>query len=273
MEKIVTPLKMVVGIVTYHPSPQTCERIQGLVDRGIAFLVYDNTPGDNFWPAAIQPHVIRQGVNMGLGVALKALDHAAWDGGYSHLLYFDEDIVFDENTLTWVERWYGYHQPHSQVGLIWFNYHPKGPKLPEEARAYPIKIAVSACSLINVVAAKEIGGHTDRWFLEGIDYDFCFRLVQQGYQLLGVDHCPGIDPFANQPGIFYTDKKGRRRLVRIQPMKRLWNFWSSLLDLTGRALRQGPRKYAYLFFRNIFTYAYDQVKAIVWTFWIQLWKR
>jgi hypothetical protein len=97
--------------------------------------------------------------------------------------------------------------------------------------------------------------------------------VQNKFQLLGVDHCPGIDPFANQPGIFYTDRKGRKRLVRIQPMKRLWNFWYALLDLTRRSLVQGPRNYAYLFFRNIFTYAYDQISAICWTYWIKLWKK
>jgi rhamnosyltransferase len=189
------------------------------------------------------------------------------------MLYFDEDIVFNDNTIVWVQDWFKYHQPDSSVGLIWFNYHFKGVKAPVESRPYPIKIAMSACSLINLQAAKAIGGHTDRWFLEGIDYDFCFRLVQNGFQLVGVDHCPGIDPFVNQPGIFYTDGKGRKRLVRIQPMKRLWNFWYALIDLTWRSLYQGPRKYAYLFFRNIFTYAYDQIRAILWTYWIKLWKK
>ena len=273
METIKSSLKLVVGIVTYHPSQQTCERIIMLAEKGIPFLVFDNTPGENFWPSSIHSNVIRRGLNLGLGVALKALDEAAQQGGHSHMLYFDEDIVFDENTISWIQQWYGYHQPDSRVGLIWFNYNFKGAKAPEESRAYPVKIAMSACSLINLEAASQIGGHTDRWFLEGIDYDFCFRLVQNGFQLLGVDHCPGIDPFANQPGIYYTDKKGRKRLVRIQPMKRLWNFWYALLDLTWRSLIQGPRNYAYLFFRNIFTYAYDQISAICWTYWIKLWKK
>jgi hypothetical protein len=87
-------LKLVVGIVTYHPSQQTCERIMMLADKSIPFLVFDNTPGENFWPSSIHSNIIRRGLNLGLGVALKALDDAAQQGGYSHMLYFDEDIVF-----------------------------------------------------------------------------------------------------------------------------------------------------------------------------------
>ena len=64
-----------------------------LAAKGIPFLVFDNTPGENFWPTAIHPNVIRRGLNLGLGVALKALDEAAKQAGYSHMLYFDEDIV------------------------------------------------------------------------------------------------------------------------------------------------------------------------------------
>jgi len=273
MEKIVAPLKMVVGIVTYHPSPQTCERIQGLFDRGIAFLVYDNTPGDNFWPAAIQPHVLRRGFNEGLGVALKKLGNCAYDQKYSHMLYFDQDVIFNSRSLDWITHWYEFHIPDKSVGLIWFNYQDQGSCSPEESKPYKIKLAISAGSLINLNALKSLEGHTDRWFLEGIDYDFCFRLVQQGYHLLGVNHCPDIDYLSNQPGIIHRDKFGKSHLLRIQPMMRLWNFWSALLNLSCRALLQGPREYAFIFFRNIFTYAYDQVKAIVWTFWIKVWKR
>jgi rhamnosyltransferase len=134
-------------------------------------------------------------------------------------------------------------------------------------------LAISAGSFINLKALDAIGGHTDRWFLEGIDYDFCFRLVQHGYQLFGVDHCPGIDYLANQPGVIRIDNMGNSDLLRIQPMKRLWNFWSALLDLTWRALWEGPRKYAYIFARNILTYAYDQLNSIFWTYWIKLWKK
>ena len=265
--------KPIVGIVTYYPNEATCERIEDLVSKGVSILVYDNTPGDNFWPHNLSEFIIRTGQNCGLGIALKCIGKAAFQKGFSHLLYFDEDIIFDYGTLDWINRWFNYHRPSEQVGLIWFNYTFRGFNSPENSTAYPIKIAVSASSLVNLKAASDIGWHTDKWFLEGIDYDFCFRLVQGGYKLLGVDHCPGIDPVANQPGIRRIDSKGNKMAVRIQPMKRLWNFWYALLHLTLRALWKGPRSYAYLFFRNIFTYAYDQISAIFWTYRIRLWKK
>lgn len=273
METMQIEFVPVVGIVTYHPSKQTCDRIKMLANENIPFLVYDNTPGENIWADDLLPFIVRNGINEGLGVALNSLGRAAQQANYTHMLYFDEDIIFDSHSLNWIKEWFKYHQPDINVGLIWFNYTFKGPKRAAFSNAYPIKIAVSASSLINLRAADSIGWHTDRWFLEGIDYDFCFRLVQSGYSLLGVDHCPGIDPVSNQPGIRRLDSNGQIYAVRIQPMKRLWNFWYALLDLTWRAIWQGPRSYAYLFFRNIFTFAFDQVNALFWTYWIKLWKK
>lgn len=234
--------------------------------------MFDNTPGENFWPTAIHPNVIRRGLNLGLGVALKALDEASQQAGYSHMLYFDEDIVFDENTILWIHQWYGHHQPDSRAGLIWFNYHFKGAKAPEKSEAYPIKIAMSACSLINLEAASLIGGHTDRWFLEGIDYDFCFRLVQNGFQLLGVDHCPGIDPFANQPGIF-TRIKGQKTIGSHSADEAVVEFLVCIVRFNVAFFDSRSKKLCISLFRNIFTYAYDQISAICWTYWIRLWKK
>lgn len=273
METTASPLKLVVGIVTYHPSQQTLDRIAMLSANGIPYLIFDNTPGENFWPTFFQPYVIRTGVNVGLGVALNKLGNIACDKYYTHMLYFDQDVIFTVRSLDWIINWYEFHSPDKSVGLIWFNYRDVGICRPENSKSYKIKLAISAGSLINLDALKSLGGHTEHWFLEGIDYDFCFRLVQSGYQLLGVDHCPDIDYFSNQPGIIRIDNVGNLSLHRIQPMKRLWQFWSALLNLTIRSLIQGPREYSYIFFRNIFTYAYDQLNAIVWTYWIKLWKR
>ena len=265
--------KPLVGIVTYYPNIETIDRIEMLYENGFDFLIFDNTPGESFWPINLVQNVIRFGENQGLGIALKCLGQTSFSRGFSHLLYFDQDIVFSFDSLNWIYKWYTHNRPSDWIGLIWFNHLGKKNILPQNSTAYPISVAVSHSSLINLKAASEIGFHTDKWFLEGIDYDFCFRLVQGGYKLLGVDHCPGIDPVANQPGIRRIDSKGNKMAVRIQPMKRLWNFWYALLHLTLRALWKGPRSYAYLFFRNIFTYAYDQISAIFWTYRIRLWKK
>jgi len=273
METLKSSFKLVVGIVTYNPDIQTLQRIKMLLDNGFDFLVVDNTPGDDFWPMQLRSRVIRDGKNWGLGFGLKKLGEWAVNQKYTHLLYFDQDVIFTVDSLAWICRWYGHHQPKESVGLIWFNYQNKGLISPEFSEPYTINLAISAGSFINLKALDAIGGHTDRWFLEGIDYDFCFRLVQNEYHLLGVDHCPGIDYLANQPGVIRIDNMGNSHLLRIQPMKRLWNFWSVLLDLTWRALWDGPRKYAYIFSRNILTYGYDQLNSIFWTYWIKLWKK
>ena len=116
-------LKLVVGIVTYNPDNQTLQRIKMLLDNGIDFVVVDNTPGDDFWPISLRSWVIRDGRNWGLGLGLKKLGEWAVNEKYTHLLYFDQDVIFTVDSLVWIDQWYGHHQPKESVGLIWFNQH------------------------------------------------------------------------------------------------------------------------------------------------------
>jgi rhamnosyltransferase len=261
-------------IVTYFPDEQAINRFEQLRNANVKLLIFDNTPiGNNFSWDKYGNNVLSEGKNIGLGSALKKISQEAKSRGATHMLYFDQDIIFDLNTLNWIQSWCESHKMGKEIGLVWFCPNTQEWKAPELSNPYPIKIAVSHASLINLEAASLIGWHTDRWFVEGIDYDFCFRLVQAGYALMGVKHCPGIDSISNQPGFHYKDRKGRKRLARILPMSRLGNFWVALLNLSWRALWQGPRSYVYLFIRNIFTNAYDQLWAIFKTFRLRICKK
>ena len=267
-------MEIYICIVTYFPDKQAISRFKELWSANVNLLIFDNTPtGKDYSWDNIGNKVLSEGKNIGLGRALKKISQEAKSRGATHMLYFDQDIIFDLNTLSWIQTWCKSHEMGENIGLVWFDHTSNEIIPPERSSPYPIKIAVSHSSLINLEAASKIGWHTDRWFLEGIDYDFCFRLVQEGYYLWGVKHCPGIDPISNQPGLHYNDSKGRKRLARIQPISRLWNFWRALMNLAWRALWQGPRSYAYLFIRNVFTYAYDQVWAIFNTYRLRLCKK
>jgi len=256
---------LAIGIVTYFPTKETVNRITNLDNLGYSFYVYDNTPGKDFWPRYTNGSVLRNGKNNGLGEGLKSLTQIAHDEGWSYLMYFDEDIIFTKETITWVNQWLC-HWKDERVGLYWFNYHPKANKDYQEVAPHHLRVAVSACSLINLKAAKNIGWHTTRWFIEGLDYDFCLRLAQKNWKIMGVNHCPGIDAKSNQPGLKIITNQ-RLRLYRIQPWKRVFTFTWFLINLTWRSLYYPPRIYSYVFFRNIFTYWYDQLHAIFWTKW------
>ena len=260
--------RIAVGIVTYFPSQATKDRISCLDSYGYTFYLYDNTPGGNFWPKFKNGIVLRNGKNDGLGEGLKSLTQFAHDEGWSYLLYFDEDIIFTKETITWANQWLCYWKDE-RVGLYWFNYNPKPNKEYQEVAPYNLRVAVSACSLINLTAAKNIGWHTTRWFIEGLDYDFCLRLAQKNWKIMGVNHCPGVDAKSNQPGLKIITNQGFK-LYRIQPWKRVFTFTWCLINLSWRSLRIPPRIYAYVFFRNIFTYWYDQTYAIFWTKWYKL---
>ena len=260
--------RLAIGIVTHFPNQDTLDRISMCKAQGLPLYLYDNTPNDSIKKQAVVTDLNSKGQNNGIGVALYTLTQKAYEDGWEYFLYFDQDVIFSHDTISWIEQWLTHYQPTEKDGLIWFNYKDFGVKDPSMVLPQPIKVAISAGSLFRLSAAKEIGWHTTTWFMEGVDYDFCLRLAQNGFNLLEVKHCPGIDYISHQQGLYRQNKAGKVELVRIQPLKRIVVFTGCLLNLFWRSIQRPPRVYAYVFFRNIFTFWYDQVHGIFWTLWL-----
>lgn len=102
--------KIALGIIVYNASETTSLRIQNALDLNFFVYLFDNSPEQALLRALSEKNealkYLTCGKNVGLGYALSNLCSTAYYDGFSALLFFDQDTVFTEETLIFIEQFY-----------------------------------------------------------------------------------------------------------------------------------------------------------------------
>lgn len=187
--------KICAGMVLLNADPEhssaTAENILGQVDR---FIFADNG-SENIEAFAerfrgdSRVSIIRNGENKGIAYALNRILETAYAEGYDWVLTLDQDTVCDGNMINVYSRYI--HM--DKLGIISPFIIHKGKCTPEEYLAIPkletefihtYDRCITAASLTNVKAAKEVGGFNDELFIDAVDFDLNHRLLKSGYGIL-----------------------------------------------------------------------------------------
>lgn len=119
--------------------------------------------------------------NQGIAKALNQLTSAAQKEGFDWILTLDQDSVVPSNIVGEFEKYIN----NSSVGILC-------PIICDRNKNEEIKInedcteideCITSGSLLNIKAWSEIGGFDERMFIDGVDFDICYRLRQRGYKI------------------------------------------------------------------------------------------
>lgn len=119
--------------------------------------------------------------NQGIAKALNQLTSAAQKEGFDWILTLDQDSVVPSNIVGEFEKYIN----NSSVGILC-------PIICDRNKDEEIKInedcteideCITSGSLLNIKAWSEIGGFDERMFIDGVDFDICYRLRQRGYKI------------------------------------------------------------------------------------------
>ena len=119
--------------------------------------------------------------NQGIAKALNQLTSAAQKEGFDWILTLDQDSVVPSNIVGEFEKYIN----NSSVGILC-------PIICDRNKDEEIKInedcteideCITSGSLLNIRAWSEIGGFDERMFIDGVDFDICYRLRQRGYKI------------------------------------------------------------------------------------------
>ena len=106
---------------------------------------------------------------------------AAQKEGFDWILTLDQDSVVPSNIVGEFEKYIN----NSSVGILC-------PIICDRNKDEEIKInedcteideCITSGSLLNIKAWSEIGGFDERMFIDGVDFDICYRLRQRGYKI------------------------------------------------------------------------------------------
>lgn len=183
---------------TYHPDDGFRQRIRHVVERCALTVVVDNTPGGHaFAPGQTDGLVVLQdGRNKGLGAALNAGLAEALKQGCDAVVLFDQDSSPQPDFIAALFEGLDAAGPRAILG----------PLLVDDAKApAPADVAssVPAAPTIDDVTCIATSGmcfrldgltpadrFTEDFFLDFVDFDWCWRLRGQGWRICRLRSLP-----------------------------------------------------------------------------------
>jgi rhamnosyltransferase len=181
----------------------------------------------------------------------------AYCEGFSNFLYFDQDTIFTEATLEYINcfatLWLNQkNNIGDECACITFRDFSRsirqGGKLRYEVGNYSITrvdFTISSGSLFNLERLKAAGWHDDTFFIDGVDYAVCLAIAKSGCLIGEIGPTPGLDHRTEQEDGDYKIL-GYRFRGRRYPVYRLKDFVLSSLRLILIAARQSMKKTIWL---------------------------
>lgn len=180
--------KLLAVVVTYHPDLDLLkENIAAFADRVGEIYVWDNSPSEESVKTGEFlrlhfPHVIIEGVGENKGVSY-GLNHGwkyAQKHGYDLVLTMDQDSRF-ENFDAFLgrvlDKW-------EKEGLCVCGPTPNRQQgNQKEGQGFIRSIAViTSGMLVPMQILNDAEGYCEDFFVDAIDFDFCYRIREKGYE-------------------------------------------------------------------------------------------
>lgn len=180
-------MKVAAVYVTYNPQIEFLKMSLNLVkDQVDHVYIIDNSDitanciydlGDSFCT------VISCGGNIGIAKALNLGLQEALNKNYDWVLSLDQDSLLPKSTIKEYNKFI-IQNKHVKIGALMPSFYlcPNAIKLigdnEEECHDY-----MTSGSLVNLKAFKKCGGFTNELFIDMVDTDFGFKLIQNGYKI------------------------------------------------------------------------------------------
>lgn len=120
--------------------------------------------------------------NQGIAKALNQLTTAAQKEGFDWILTLDQDSVAPSNIVEEFEKYTNNLNTGMLCPVICDR--NKGVVIEAKDGYKEIDECITSGSLLNITAWREIGGFDESMFIDGVDFDICYRLRKNGYKIL-----------------------------------------------------------------------------------------
>jgi len=253
-----------IGFVIYNPEEGFLDRIQMAIDYDYQIYIFDNSPEKErvrkFSENRNGIKYFTTGKNLGLGLGISSVCAQAFYENKSALLFFDQDTIFNKDTLNCIES---YHSQSPELAAthsaIVFN----AKKIEEKGGSNCFKnvpLAINSGSLFYLENLKKINWHSERYFVDCVDYEFCFRSKMNGLKIGEYSCTPGFDHVTEQ-----ADKKykffGKHYLMRAYPWSRIVDVSKSSIRLIFTALASGELAFSLNITKLFLIYIASQIVA------------
>lgn len=181
--------KIGAGIVTYNPEIERLhQNIRSVIHQVEEIVIIDNA-SDNVGEieAVANKHekvlCMKNKCNFGMAKALNDLFAYYEAKQFGWVLTLDQDSICPKNMIVTYKRYLG-----GGLGILCPNVFDIniGSGITQGTENVYVKRCITSGSLTSVKAWRKIKGFDEKMFIDGVDFDFCDRLNQSGYQILKI---------------------------------------------------------------------------------------
>ncbi len=237
MEKMTRSIAL--GFVIYNPEDSFLSRVQMMIKSGFDVYVFDNSPErrrlESFADGEGKIKYLTCGKNHGLGLGISSVCAQAYYENHSALVFFDQDTIFNEETLSFIEKFYvGLPELGGTHSVVVFNASRYG-RDQEWDCFKDVPLAINSGSLFYLNNLKILNWHNESYFVDGVDYEFCLRSSLRGFRIGEYSCTPGFDHSTEQPDQKYHIF-GKKYSMREYSFSRILDVSISSLRLVFSAL-------------------------------------
>ena len=251
--------KPIIAIILYKPDHSTYQRIKTAITEGCKVYIFDNSPDDKS-KLLIEEHKnnIRYFTfdkNVGIGLALRIMCATAYYEGNSELLYFDQDTIYNKETLEYI---FDYINESSDIKyfnrrekILSVTFRDKQINRKEKQIQKKISIGTYVLSIVDLTISsgtlfylgnlEKVGWHDESYYIDGVYYYICLSAEVAGLKVAEIFNTPGLDHVAEQGNksykFLFKAYSGQK-----YPIYRIKDYVISYLKLTVRSALLGSKK-------------------------------
>ena len=262
--------KIAIGFVVYNPSINLIYRLQETLLLGFTVYIFDNSPEKsiirNFIKGRGSIKYATSGKNLGLGIGLSTICAQAYYDDCPALVFFDQDTFFSAETLIAIEKYYINNQHLvSNYSSVVFNSRNIGQKNNGFVNCFEdVLLSRNSGSLFFLENVKRMNWHNEKYFVDGVDYEFCLNSQLNNYRIGEYSCTPGFDHAVEQ-----GDKKykffGKTYSMRKYSWYRIMDTAHSSVKLIFRSVFHGKIQFAVRITRLLSIYIVTQLLVRVYS--------
>lgn len=234
--------------ILYNPGINAIRNIIAAKNNGFIPIVYINTANQSIQNDLLNLgiYVLGDNTNIGLGSALNQIESFLISHEINHYIYFDQDTVVSNEAWLFINNTY-LNYIKSNTGLIFYS----------NEKDSSSDIVLNSGCLFPIETLLKVGLHDKTYFVEGVDYEYCFRIKISGLKIVYVA-CDGIDHRSLQD-LNEITVLGFKLKFRVYGNSRLIDFNKSHFRLIGSSLKYFELSFFIFFIKSIISFNLKEI--------------
>lgn len=197
-------MKVFAIVITFNPSVNVINLINGLMSQNVTPIVVDNGSKDFNFSVVEQDtysYLLKLNDNLGIAIAQNKGIEKALELGAEYILFFDQDSTIPENFIQdMMDDYQLISNQNIKVGALGprfiderYNFYYKTISISKHGlrtkhdvsninEPFNSTLLISSGSLVSVETLKEVGLMRDNYFIDYVDTEWCLRAESLGFK-------------------------------------------------------------------------------------------